>query len=66
MQKALAFLAFDQRSSDHSIDSLAQLCDVEPSVLDKNLSFCSFVEKKDNGQKVEFVCDVFEQFAKTN
>lgn len=61
LSQALAVLAFDSRR--HSLNSLSSLCKVESSVLEKKLSMCSFVQRRNDGEEVEFVCEGFKRLA---
>jgi len=61
LRQILAILAFDRRR--HSIYSLAKLCKIEPSELEKKLSPCNFVELRNDGREVEFVTGIFRHFA---
>ncbi|PKN35610.1 MAG: hypothetical protein CVU61_01960 [Deltaproteobacteria bacterium HGW-Deltaproteobacteria-19] len=61
LRQALAILAFDRRY--HSIESLSRLCKTDPVELEKRLARCSFVERRNEGHSIEYVCDVFKRFA---
>jgi hypothetical protein len=60
LRQVLAILAFDRRC--HSLASLARLCKIEIAVLNEKLVQCNFVERRDNGERVEFVCEEFRRF----
>lgn len=61
LRQALAILAFDRRR--HSIATLSRLCKMDPDSLEKKLACCNFVERRDDGAEVNFVCEVFKRFA---
>ncbi|MDY0039685.1 MAG: hypothetical protein RBS57_05190 [Desulforhabdus sp.] len=61
LRQALAILAFDQRR--HTLASLSLLCKTEPTMLDEKLSRCTFVERRNDGQEIDFVCEGFKRLA---
>lgn len=61
LRQALAILAFDRRR--HSLASLSRLCKTDPVMLNETLARCNFVERSNNQQAIEFVCDAFKRFA---
>ena len=61
LRQALAILSFDRRR--HSITTLSRLCKTDPAKLEKKLASCNFIERRNDGQEVEFVCEVFKRFA---